>query len=121
MAMLECYEPSLVAWRILSRKADAFMTVSEKDGAEAMRRPAHPSEGDTAIVAGESGAAGLAGLSKAAWSSPAREALRLNQKSRVLLINTEGATDQGRYAKIVGSSPEKILNPIQSAPHSAPL
>jgi hypothetical protein len=60
MAMLECYEPSLVAWRILSRKADAFMTMSE-------------------------------------------------------------ATDQGRYAKIVGSSPEKILNPIQSAPHSAPL
>ena len=31
MAMLESYEPSLVAWRILSRVADAFMTVDEDD------------------------------------------------------------------------------------------
>ncbi|RUW47644.1 diaminopropionate ammonia-lyase, partial [Mesorhizobium sp. M1A.F.Ca.ET.072.01.1.1] len=30
MAMLECYEPSLVAWRVLSRLADAFMTVDEE-------------------------------------------------------------------------------------------
>lgn len=30
MAMLECYEPSLVAWRILSRSADAFMTVETR-------------------------------------------------------------------------------------------
>ena len=110
MAMLECYEPSLVAWRILSRKADAFMTVSDKDAAEAMRRLARPSTGDPAIVAGESGAAGLAGLSNAARSSPARETLGLNQKSRVLLINTEGATDEKRYMEIVGSSPESILD-----------
>ena len=111
MAMLECYEPSLVAWRILSRKADAFMTVSDKDAAEAMRRLARPSTGDPAIVAGESGAAGLAGLSNAARSGPARETLGLNQKSRVLLINTEGATDEKRYLEIVGSSPESILDP----------
>jgi diaminopropionate ammonia-lyase len=110
MAMLECYEPSLVAWRILSRKADAFMTVSEEDAAAAMRRLAHPSENDPAIVAGESGAAGLAGLCRAAKSSPAREALQLGRTSRVLLINTEGATDQKRYSDIVGSAPAEILD-----------
>jgi diaminopropionate ammonia-lyase len=109
MAMLECYEPSLVAWRILSRKADAFMTVGEEDAAEAMRRLAHPSDGDPVIVAGESGAAGLAGLCAAARSRSAREALRLNQTSRVLLINTEGATDRKRYADIVGSSPAAVV------------
>jgi diaminopropionate ammonia-lyase len=109
MAMLECYEPSLVAWRILSRKADAFMTVSEEDAAAAMRRMAYPSDEDPAIVAGESGAAGLAGLIRAAQSKSARESLGLNRKSRALLINTEGATDQTRYTEIVGSSPAKIL------------
>jgi diaminopropionate ammonia-lyase len=117
MAMLECYEPSLVAWRILSRKADAFMTVSEEDAAAAMRRLAHPSGGDPAIVAGESGAAGLAGLCRAAKCPQTREALRLNQASRVLLINTEGATDQKRYTEIVGSRPAEILG--SSRPEAA--
>ncbi|MCC8953817.1 diaminopropionate ammonia-lyase [Bradyrhizobium sp. Pear77] len=109
MAMLECYEPSLVAWRILSRKADAFMMVGEEGAAAAMRRLAHPTGDDPAIVAGESGAAGLAGLWRAAKSSAARESLGLNQASRVLLINTEGATDQQRYTEIVGASPASIL------------
>ena len=35
MAMLECYEPSLVAWRVLSRVADAFMTVDDEDAVAA--------------------------------------------------------------------------------------
>lgn len=109
MAMLECYEPSLVAWRILSRKADAFMTVTEEGAALAMRRLAQAAESDPAIVAGESGAAGLAGLCRAAKSSPARDTLGLNAASRVLLFNTEGATDQKRYAEIVGRSPAQIL------------
>lgn len=109
MAMLECYEPSLVAWRILSRKADAFMTVTEEGAALAMRRLAQAAERDPAIVAGESGAAGLAGLCRAAKSSPARDTLGLNAASRVLLFNTEGATDQKRYAEIVGRSPAQIL------------
>jgi diaminopropionate ammonia-lyase len=111
MAMLECYEPSLVTWRILSKKADAFMTVSEEDAAEAMRRLAHPAGADPAIVAGESGAAGLAGFASAARSDLARESSALDRNSRVLLINTEGATDRGRYEEIVGSSPDKILKP----------
>ena len=36
MAMLECYAPSLVAWRILSRVADAFMTVDDDDAVAVM-------------------------------------------------------------------------------------
>jgi diaminopropionate ammonia-lyase len=108
MAMLECYEPSLVAWRILSRTADAFMTVGENDAAEAMRRLARPTGGDPAIVAGESGCAGLAGLCKAAPDPIARSTLGLDANSRILLINTEGATDQKRYEEIVGCAPDQI-------------
>jgi diaminopropionate ammonia-lyase len=108
MAMLECYEPSLVAWRILSRKADAFITVSEDDAAEAMLRLARPLGQDPAIVAGESGAAGLAGLRAAAENPTVRASLKLGPNSKVLLINTEGATDQARYLEIVGSTPAMV-------------
>lgn len=109
MAMLECYEPSLVAWRILSRKADAFMTVSEENAADTMRQLATPEGGDPAIVAGESGGAGLAGLLQALASNEARAKLGLDASSRVFVINTEGATDRARYEAIVGRSPAEVL------------
>lgn len=108
MAMLECYEPSLVAWRILSRAADAFMAVQEEDAAAAMRLLASPKGRDPVVVAGESGAAGLAGLVAALEDPEARSALRLDARSRVFLINTEGATDKARYSKIVGRTPEDL-------------
>ena len=102
MAMLECHAPSLVAWRILSRLADAFMTVDEEDAVRAMRRLADPAGGDAAIVAGESGGAGLAGLMVAAADPGMRAQLELTPGSSVLLFNTEGATDPEAYRRIVG-------------------
>ncbi|PTM93610.1 diaminopropionate ammonia-lyase [Mycoplana dimorpha] len=108
MAMLECYEPSLVAWRILSRVADAFMTVDEADAVAAMRQLADPLSGDPAVVAGESGGVGLAGLMRAAADPAIRAALGLDSRSRVFLINTEGATDPGKYEEIVGLPPAAV-------------
>ncbi|WP_033048092.1 diaminopropionate ammonia-lyase [Sinorhizobium meliloti] len=108
MAMLECYEPSLVAWRILARKADAFMTVSEDEAAETMRSLARPVAGDPAIVAGESGGAGLAGFLNAMKDPEKRAALGLDANSRIFVINTEGATDQARYEEIVGRAPAQV-------------
>ena len=102
MAMLECYEPSLIAWRVLSRVADGFMTVEEEDAVNAMKRLARPIGSDPAIVAGESGGVGLAGLTTAMADRDTREALRLGPQSRVFIINTEGATDPVRYAELVG-------------------
>jgi diaminopropionate ammonia-lyase len=102
MAMLECYEPSLIAWRVLSRVADGFMTVEEEDAVAAMRQLARPIGADPAIVAGESGGVGLAGLTRALADHGAREALGLGPQSRIFLINTEGATDPKRYAELVG-------------------
>lgn len=55
-----------------------------------------------AIVAGESGGAGMAGLVKVAHDPAAREALRLDAGSRVLVFNTEGATDPDRYRQLTG-------------------
>jgi len=115
MAMLECYEPSLVAWRVLSRLGDAFMTVDEEDAVAVMNRLARPAGNDPAIVSGESGGAGLAGLIRAAADRKMRAALGLDGNSRVLIINSEGATDPGRYADLVGIAPEEVGRARQPA------
>ncbi|MEI9411433.1 diaminopropionate ammonia-lyase [Mesorhizobium salmacidum] len=107
MAMLECYEASPVAWRVLARAADAFMTVDEDDAIAVMRRLARPAGNDPAIVAGESGGVGLAGLIQAMAGH--RTELGLDATSRVLVVNTEGATDPRRYAELVGMNPEDVL------------
>jgi diaminopropionate ammonia-lyase len=115
MAMLECYEPSLVAWRVLSRVADAFMTVDEEDAVAVMNRLARPAGNDPAIVAGESGGAGLAGLIRSAADPEIRAALDLTESSRVLVINTEGATDPERYAELVGMRPDTVAISTEGA------
>jgi diaminopropionate ammonia-lyase len=109
MAMLECYEPSPLAWRVLSRAADAFMTVEDADAVAVMNRLARPAGSDPAIVAGESGGAGLAGAIRAATDGEIREKLGLDAASRILVVNTEGATDPQRYAELVGLSPEDVM------------
>lgn len=108
MAMLECYEPSLVAWRILSRVADAFMTVDDQEAVSVMKQLARPVHGDPAVVAGESGGAGLAGLIKAASHEKFRAQLAIDAHARIFIVNTEGATDPLQYRKLVGMDPEEV-------------
>jgi diaminopropionate ammonia-lyase len=115
MAMLECYEPSLVAWRVLSRVADGFMTVDEEDAVAVMNRLARPHGNDPAIVAGVSGGVGLAGLTRATADPEIQAALNLNEASRVFVINTEGATDPERYEELVGMRPDTVTNNTRRA------
>jgi diaminopropionate ammonia-lyase len=101
MAMLECYEPSLIAWRVLSRVADGFITIEEEHAVDVMKRLARPLGSDPVIIAGESGGVGLAGLIRALADQEARKALLLGPQSRIFVINTEGATDPSRYAELI--------------------
>lgn len=109
MAMLECYEPSLTAFRILERVADGFVVIEEDTAREVMRRLAAPVAGDPPIVAGESGGAGLAGLQTLLREPETARRIGLGPAARVLVINTEGATDPALYEQIVGLSPESVL------------
>lgn len=109
MAMLECYEPSMVAWRIIERTIDGFCTVTDEEAKTAIRTLADPIGHDQPIVAGESGAAGLAGLINVLADPEAKHQMGLGRQSRVMLINTEFATDRDRYEAIVGKSPELVL------------
>ena len=112
MAMLECYEPSPLAWRVLARAADAFMTVEDDVAVETMNLLARPAAGDPAVVAGESGVAGLAGLIAALRDPQARAALKLDGSSRIFVVVTEGATDPERYAELVGLTPAEVAGQV---------
>jgi diaminopropionate ammonia-lyase len=100
MAGLNCGIPSPVPWPIIRDGIDLFIAVTDDYAMDAMR--AYHKE---KIVAGESGAAGLAGLTALVTDNrldEAKKQLGLNHLSRVLLINTEGDTDPENYRKIVG-------------------
>ena len=96
MAGLNCGTASTVAWPWLRRGLDGIVTVPDERAVEAMRALA--AEG---VVAGETGAAGAAGLLELAADGTARDALGLDASSRVLLLSTEGATDPPRWRELV--------------------
>lgn len=109
MAMLECATPSPIAFEVLSHLADGYVTLREEEAVAAMRRLAEPLGDDRPIVSGESGCTGLAGLLACLADAGARAQLGLGARSRVLLINSEGATDPAIYSRLVGRSPEEVL------------
>jgi diaminopropionate ammonia-lyase len=109
MAMLECATPSPIAFEILRSLADGFVTLREEEATEMMKRLANPLDGDAAIVAGESGGTGLAGFLACYRDPLARAHLGLGPQSRILVFNSEGATDPAIYARIVGRTPEEVL------------
>lgn len=83
MGRLECYTPSLVAWRILRGLADAVATVSDEEAAAAVARLEA-----AGIETSPSGAAGVAGL-MALLDSGLGNDIGLDRQSRVLAFITE--------------------------------
>ncbi|WP_222946946.1 diaminopropionate ammonia-lyase [Streptomyces sp. TRM49041] len=83
LGRLDCREPSLLAWQLLSRLADAFVTVTDEEAEAAARLLA--AEGVRVSACGAGGAAGLLALEPAV-----RTALGLGADARVLVIGTEG-------------------------------
>lgn len=97
MLGMDCAQVSLVAWQVLDRLADDFVLVSEDEALLAMRR-LNQLDG---IVAGECAGSGLAVLERARREPALARALGLDDRSRVLLIGTEGATDPDAYAALM--------------------
>lgn len=114
MAGLACGEPSTLGLRSLLCRARFFAALPDECAGDAMRALARPAAGDEAVTAGESGAAGY-GLLRAVMLSPELEPLRskagIDEHSRVLVFNTETATDPENYERIVrniaGHTPSK--------------
>ncbi|MGI8837072.1 MAG: diaminopropionate ammonia-lyase [Pyrinomonadaceae bacterium] len=105
MAGLRCGEVSPLAWPTIAAGVDAFVSIDNVQSAKAMRALAHPVNHDPVIVAGASGACGVAALVALLEDErlqAVREASGVSGRSRVLVINTEGATDPELYLRITG-------------------
>ena len=104
MAGLSCGEPSGLAWEILSEEATDYLTIPEALVAPTVRLLAKPTGGDTPMEVGESAVAGLAALIAAMEDAPLASKLGLGPTSRVLLIGSEGVTDQAIFDMIMQSN-----------------
>ena len=105
MAGLNCGLPSELVWPIVAAGTDVFVAVDDRWAEEAMRRYAA-----VGIEAGESGAASLGGLLAVAGAPAWAAAAGLTPDARVLLVNTEGATDPVNYRAVLAAAADGTLS-----------
>jgi len=99
MACLRCQSVSAVAWPALVAGVDAVMLVTDDEAATAVRALAR-----AGIVAGASGAAGLAGVLVACADESVRSRIGITSDSSIAVVNTEGATDPESYEAILAGN-----------------
>ncbi|MCL9780638.1 diaminopropionate ammonia-lyase [Vibrio sp. S4M6] len=108
MAGLACGKTSKIAWDFLQPSVDYFTLIEDQEAIDSMVHLAHGKYDDTPIVGGESGVAGLALLTKLAKQNQL-EALGLDADSKVLIVNTEGATAPGLFEELTDITVEEII------------
>lgn len=104
MAGLACGEPCTIGWDVLKGYADAFIRCPEYAAADGMRILASPVKGDTAVTAGESGAAAFGCMANILMDADLAEwkrLLKLDEDAKILCISTEGDTDKKNYQNVV--------------------
>jgi diaminopropionate ammonia-lyase len=104
MAGLACGEPNTISFDILVNHASVFTSLPDWVAAKGMRMLGAPLKGDSQVISGESGAPAM-GLVATAMLDPAyqelKEALKLDENSKILMFSTEGDTDPEHYLKVV--------------------
>jgi diaminopropionate ammonia-lyase len=98
MAGLDAGTPSAAAWPILAAGLAGAIVVDDGEADEATRDLA-----SLGIEAGESGAAGLAGLRALVEDERCAELQPRRRVRRALVVVTEGATDPERYALVLSA------------------
>ncbi|NJA51571.1 pyridoxal-phosphate dependent enzyme, partial [Clostridioides difficile] len=104
MAGLACGEPNTIGFEVLKNYSSAFVSAPDWVSAKGMRILGNPLRGDEKVISGESGAVttgALVSILESEDLKDLREALKLDENSKVLLISTEGDTDPDKYRDIV--------------------
>lgn len=120
MAGLACGDPSPLAWNILDRCADFFLSCPDFIAAKGMRVYAVPVSGDPFIVSGESGAVTLGALMYLAEHkalADLKAKMKIGPDSQILLINTEGNTDPDHFRRIVWEGSEPVPQEFRQSLH----
>jgi diaminopropionate ammonia-lyase len=105
MAGLSCGVVSELAFDVLRDAADAAIALEDRWAIAGMQRLARPVAGDPPIVGGECAGGAIGALLALAAEPGLRREIALDDRSRVLLIGTEGATDPEIYERLVGAPP----------------
>lgn len=100
MAGLSCGTPSKLAWDIISKHSNFFISCDDEIAILGMKEFSNEN-----IVSGESGAVSL-GILKHAFDNDKSilEKLEIDGSSKIMLISTEGDTDPAFYASIINDS-----------------
>ena len=93
MTGLACGEPSILAWQLLRKAADAFISIDDPSAIDCKHMLANGGWGDEPIVGGASGVAGLAGFIAAAGDPETRRNCGLTEQSSILVVGTEDDID----------------------------
>jgi len=104
MAGLACGEVNTIGFTILKNYSKAFISCPDWVAAKGMRILGNPLKGDTGVISGESGAVTAGALYEIMTNDEykdLKEALELDENSKVLLFSTEGDTDPEKYREIV--------------------
>ncbi|NSB15478.1 diaminopropionate ammonia-lyase [Clostridium beijerinckii] len=104
MAGLACGEVNTIGFTILKNYSKAFISCPDWVAAKGMRILGNPLKGDTGVISGESGAVTIGALYEIMTNDEykdLKEALELDENSKVLLFSTEGDTDPEKYREIV--------------------
>ena len=104
MAGLACGEPCTVAWEMLRRYAEIYVSMPDYVAAKGMRVLANPLGDDDRIISGESGASTSGFVCELLQNQSLdylREMLEVGSDSRLLCFSTEGDTDRRNYRSIV--------------------
>lgn len=107
MVGLRCGQVSPLTWPVISKSADAFVSIDDEQCASAMRALTDCTKDDPIVRTGAAGACGLATLLAVGQEDKllrVRKASGLNPNSRALVIITEGVTDPSLYAKVIGTA-----------------
>lgn len=100
MAGLSCGTPSKLAWDIISKHSNYFISCDDEIAILGMKEFSKEK-----IVSGESGAVSL-GILKYAYDNDKSilEKFEIDSNSKIMLISTEGDTDPAFYASIINDS-----------------
>ena len=98
---MSCGEVSLVPWKILKSSVKHCISLPDDDIANTMKLLGNSSFSDEKIIAGENSAPGVISLIASCEDQNIKKKLKLDIKSKVLLIGCEGDTDKEMYKKLI--------------------
>ena len=104
MAGLACGEPCTIAWEMLRRYAEVYISMPDYVAAKGMRILGNPSGDDRRIISGESGASTSGFVCELMQNESLdylRELIKIDSDSKILCFSTEGDTDRKNYYNIV--------------------